>query len=104
MPDPKPPAHLTAAASTWWATVAGSYSLESHHLLTLTTAAEAWDRMHQARELLALEGVTYRNRFGDPCKHPAVSIEEAARVAFLRALRELDLDGEPQPDPRQRRR
>jgi P27 family predicted phage terminase small subunit len=104
MADVKAPGHLTPAAQEFWQATADNYSLEPHHLHLLTACCEAWDRMNGARTILADEGVTYRNRFGDPCKHPAVAIEQDARTAFMRALRELDLDGEPTPDPRIPRR
>jgi P27 family predicted phage terminase small subunit len=104
MSDPTPPGHLSRPAKKLWRTVIRDYQLDAHHLEMLSAALQAWDRMNEARELLAAEGVTYVDRFGAPRKHPAVSIEENARTAFLRALRELDLDGEPLPDPRLPRR
>jgi P27 family predicted phage terminase small subunit len=104
MSSPTPPAHLTRAAKKLWRQVLADYELDPHHLEMLAAALQAWDRMNEAREILAAEGVTYRDRFGAPRKHPAVSIEENARTAFLRSLRELDLDGEPLPDPRLPRR
>ncbi|MDQ5874487.1 MAG: P27 family phage terminase small subunit [Actinomycetota bacterium] len=80
------------------------YELERQHLRILQAALEAWDRMTEARETIAAEGATFHDRFGTPRKHPAIGIEENARTAFLRAMRELDLDGEPLPDPRPNRR
>jgi P27 family predicted phage terminase small subunit len=104
-PDgPTPPKHLTTATKKWWKGVVADYELEAHHVKLLTLAAEAWDRAQEARKILAADGPVYRNRFGAPCKHPAVSIEENARIGFARLIRELDLDGEPLPDPRPRRR
>ncbi|MEJ7714176.1 MAG: hypothetical protein WKF40_00095 [Thermoleophilaceae bacterium] len=49
---------------------------------------------------LAQHGTTYTDRFGQPRARPEVNIERDARIAFARLLRELDLDGEPAPDPR----
>ncbi len=69
----------------------------------LQLAAEAWDRACQARRILAREGLVYRDRFLKPRKHPAVSIEEGARLAFAKLLRELDLEGEPHPGYRRAR-
>jgi P27 family predicted phage terminase small subunit len=98
------PKHLTAATRRWWAVVVAEYDLEPHHLRLLQLAGEAWDRAAEARSILKCEGITYHDRFGAPRKHPAVSVEEAARMAFARILRELDLEGEPQPDVRPPRR
>ena len=104
MSTPRPPDHLSRATKAWWRSVVDEYDLEPHHLRLLALAGEAWDRAQEAREILAKEGVTYSDRFGAPRKHPAVSIEENARIAFARLVRELDLDGEPGPDPRPPRR
>ncbi len=99
---PQPPKHFSAEAREWWRRIVGDYELEEQHLKLLQLAAEAWDRAQQARRLLARQGLTYRDRFGKPRKHPGVSIEEGARLAFARLLRELDLEGEPHPGYRRR--
>jgi len=100
----KPPAHLTAPTKRWFAAVVADYALDEHHIRLLTLAAEAWDRTQEAREVIKAEGMTYSDRFRAPRKHPAVGIEESARIAFARLLRELDLDGDPTPDVRPPRR
>ena len=100
----RPPAHLRPTTKRWWSSVLADYALEAHHVRLLSLAGEAWDRAQQARELLAEAGPVYYDRFGAPRKHPAVSVEENARLAFARLVRELDLDGEPGPDPRMPRR
>jgi P27 family predicted phage terminase small subunit len=94
---PKPPKHLSRATRDWWRHVVESYELEPHHLRILQLACEAWDRATGARELLAKDGTVFRDRFGTPKKHPAVGIEEQARLAFARLVRELDLEGEVHP-------
>jgi len=101
---PKAPEWLEELTQTWWRSVVADYDLEEHHLRLLTLACEAWDRGQQARAQIANEGATYEDRFGAPRLHPAVTIEHNARIEFARLIRELDLDGEPGPDPRQKRR
>jgi len=98
------PSHLSRASAAWWRRVVGTYALEEHHERLLTLAAEAYDRASEARETLAAEGTYFTDRFGTPKSHPATSIERDARLAFARLIRELDLDGEPLPDPRPPRR
>ena len=93
------PNHLEPATARWFIGVLETYDLEAHHVRLLQAAAECWDRLQQARALLAEEGITIEGRFG-PKAHPAVAIERDSRLAFARLLRELDLDGEPGPDPR----
>jgi phage terminase small subunit len=94
---PTPPAHLRPDTRAWWREVVARYELEPQHLRLLRLAAEAWDRANQARRILAKRGLTYRDRFGQPRARPEVAIERDARMAFARLLRELDLEGEPNP-------
>ncbi len=96
---PRPPRHLTADTRAWWASVAGTFTLDKHHLAVLTVACEALDRGNEARERVAQDGAIYLTRFGEPRAHPSVAIERDARIGFLRALRELDLDIEPPKAP-----
>src|SRR5690625_7730683 len=89
---PKPPRHLRAPTRRWWSEVVEEYVLEPHHLRLLTLAAEAWDRGEEARKILAKEGLTFTDRFGQPKARPEVAIERDSRIAFARMLRELALD------------
>lgn len=98
------PSHLADPTATWWAKVVDAYELEDHHVRLLTLAAESWDRSQQAREAIAEHGLTYTDRFGQPHSRPEVNVERDARIAFARLMRELDLDGDPLPDPRPPRR
>lgn len=92
-PSIDPPAHLSAEAAAWWREVLRDYDLEPHHLRLLQAAAEAWDRMQQARKALADHGaLTFTDPNGNIRAHPCVAMERDARVAFARLVRELDLD------------
>ena len=88
----KAPAHLSGEVKKWYAQVIESYELEPHHLRLLQLAGESWDRCRQAREILDREGLTYQDRFDAPRTRPEVSIERDNRTAFVRIIRELDLD------------
>jgi len=96
----KAPEHLTKASRAWWSGIAAEYELEDHHLRLLTLAAEAWDRGQQARETLEESGAYYLNKAKEPRAHPAVAVERDSRIAYARLMRELDLDGYPEPDTR----
>jgi len=91
------PSHLSADAKRWWLSVVDGWEIDNHGVRLVTLAAEAWDRGVQARKLLAKEGITYHDRFGAPRKHPCISIEENARIAFARLVRELNLEAD-EPD------
>lgn len=76
------------------------YELEQHHERLLTAACGAWDRMTEAREAVAADGLTVEDRYGQLKPHPLLAVEKDSRIAFARLVREIDLDGEPAPDPR----
>lgn len=88
----KPPSHLSKAAAVWWREIANEWKLDPHHLKVLTAAAEAYDRMVEARKLVKKHGILIPNRFGELKQNPACNVERDSRTAFLRAVRELDLD------------
>jgi len=102
---PRPPAHLAKATRAWWSSVVATYEMQEHHLRLLTLAAEAWDRCQQAREALATAGsLTFTDRHGAIRPRPEISVEQQARIAFARLLRELSLDVEAPPESRPPRR
>lgn len=101
---PKPPEHLRDDTRRWWSGVVESFELEEHHLRLLTLAAESWDRCSEAREVLAREGLTYTDRFGQPHARPEVAIERDSKISFARLVRELSLDVEPPSEVRPPRR
>ena len=94
------PAHLSAGMRKWYASTEASYELDQHHRLLLQAAAEAWDRMADARAVLAKRGTTFDDRWGCPHPRPEIAIERDARVAFCRCLRELALDVSAPDEPR----
>jgi phage terminase small subunit len=87
-----PPKYLKPETKKWYIHVTENYELEPHHVRLLTLAAQAWDRVAEAREALARHGLTFEDRFGAPHARPEVALERDSRVAFARLIRELDLD------------
>ena len=75
------------------------WPLEPHHLKLLTIAAESWDRLTAAREIIDRDGMTFLDRLGHPRPRPEIAIERDCKISFMRALRELDLDLEPPTQP-----
>jgi P27 family predicted phage terminase small subunit len=102
--NPRAPGHLSEESRRFWAQVCRDYALQLPHFRLLQVALEAWDRMNEARAILDRDGIVTFDRYEKPKAHPAVTIERDSRLAFIRALRELDLEGEPLPDPRPTRR
>ena len=93
----KPPDHLSQDSKTFWTSTVGEYSLESHHLKILQCALEAWDEMVEAKRIVDAEGLIFVDRFGQPRPHPAAGLVLKARESFGRLMRQLDLEGEPNP-------
>jgi phage terminase small subunit len=88
---PGPPAHLSEPTQQWWRAIVSAYDFQPHHLRLLEAAAGAWDRAEQARETVQREGLTIATKHGRRT-HPCVNIERDAKLVFMRALTELDLD------------
>ena len=76
--------------------------LEPHHLTLLTQAAEALDRIANARRTLKTEGEYYVTRFAEHRAHPALAVVTSSSMLFAKLLRQLDLDTEPPPESHRR--
>jgi len=99
MKSRRAPQHLRPATRRWWRSVVADFDLDLHHLRLLQLACESWDRCEQAREILAVKGLTFDDRFGCPRARPEVAVERDTRLAFARLIRELDLDTEQVSEP-----
>jgi Phage terminase, small subunit len=90
-----PPLGLSGAAAAWWRATVEEFELEPHQIRTLSEAAFAWDRCQQARALVNHQGLVVQDASGELRAHPAVAIEHDSRIAYLRAMHQLDLDAAP---------
>ena len=86
------PKHLSVSTKAWWKSVTASYTMEPHHFHLLQLCCEARDMAEEARKILAKEGLTIRDRFGVPRRHPATAVLQDARLAFARLVRELGIN------------
>lgn len=77
----------------------GTFELDEHDRIILAAACEAADRAAEAKAAVDRDGITIEGRYG-PRAHPAIAIERDARLAMLRAIRELGLNLETTPTPR----
>lgn len=98
--SPKAPGHLRLQTRRWFEQILNDYELESHHLMLLTLAAEAWDRHLDAREVLSKKGMTFTDKFRNVKPRLEVMIERDSRNAFARMMRELRLEEPPPEAPR----
>lgn len=95
-----PPDHLSAETRAWWKQITADFNFEPHQYRTLQAACESWDRKEQARLALLRHGLTYEDAKGMVRARPEIMIERDNRIAYLRALRELDLEKAPPPELR----
>lgn len=88
--DPKPPRGLSREALSWRQRIIAGWVLDDAAVLILDTGLEAFDRMREAQRVIRRHGVILKGRV-----HPAVLVERDARLAMLRAIKQLGLDLEP---------
>lgn len=87
------PRHLSAEARGLYRNFVAEWNLDGAARLILMVALEAFDRMRGAQRLIKREGLTLKGR-----ANPAITVERDARLAMLRAVRQLNLDLEPLRD------
>jgi len=95
---PKPPKGLSPEAKSWWKKIVSGWELDEAGFLVLETALECFDRMRQAQKIVAKDGITATDRFGQVKVSPAVLVERDAKAGLLRALRAMNLQIEPLND------
>lgn len=89
----KPPTHLSAEGKKLWQRLFNDYALDdAAGLLLLQSACEAYDRLQEARKVLAKEGAVISDRWGQRKPHPAAGVERDARTQMHSALRLLKLE------------
>lgn len=89
-----PPQHLSLHMRRWVQSICDRYEIQEQHFKILVCAAEAWDRLQEARAVITRKGICYLDRFGAPRARPEICVERDSRTAFVRCLRELALENE----------
>jgi P27 family predicted phage terminase small subunit len=92
IPPAPPPEHLSGEMKRWWIAVEAKFELDDHHRYLLQAATESWDRMQQARQVIAENGISFADRFGNVRMRPEVRVENDAKLTFARLIRDLGLD------------
>lgn len=94
------PDHLSAPARELWERIRATYAItDEAGVLLLTTAMESWDRAKQAQGIIAKDGASVVDRWGQTKAHPMIAVERNAHAALLAALRALDLEVGPAKSP-----
>jgi P27 family predicted phage terminase small subunit len=90
-----PPRGYSPEARGLWRDVVGGWVLDPAALKILDVACRALIQDREAEKLVARDGLTILDRFGQPKLHPAATVSRDAKATFLKALRQLGLDLEP---------
>src|SRR5215813_420981 len=90
---PKPPETLSDEAKRWWRSIVEEFQVDdSAGVLLLQSALESFDDMRRAQAILAKEGMTIVDRWGQQKQHPATLVLRDSRNLMLRCLKQLNLD------------
>ena len=92
---PPAPRGLSAEAKTWWRKLNETYEFGDESLLLLQQALEALDELRAAQKILAREGITMRDRWGQRKTHPASIVARDSRSAMLKYFQAMHLNLEP---------
>src|SRR6266851_6687279 len=86
------PTHLSRESQEFYRKTVDYYELDSHHLLLLVKALEAFDVAEKCRKILDKEGLVYLDRFNAPRARPETKILNDSRNAVKNIFRELGFD------------
>jgi len=93
---PAAPVGISSEAREWWKKLTEAYVFaDPDSIMLLQSIMSCFDRVNQARALVEKEGLVVHNRFGEAQPHPALRVENAARDAMHRALKQLGLEEVP---------
>ena len=89
----------TRDARAAWREIVVAYSLDdAAGLMLLESALLAYERMHEARQIIDRDGLLVTGMGGATKQNPCVAIERDSRAGMLAALKSLNLDLEPLRD------
>src|SRR5438093_10252305 len=89
----KPPAAISQEAKNLWRKIISDFEVDDPAgLLLLQSALEAFDDMRKAQKIIAKDGITLKDRWGQKRQHPATLVLRDARNLMLRCLKQLNLD------------
>lgn len=78
-----------------WRKINSEFELSNTSQKILETSLLALQRMRQAEDILARDGLTSTDRFGQTRVHPLVLVERDSRHAFIKGISALGLSLEP---------
>lgn len=88
----KAPSHLGKTGTRLWKQVLSIYTFTDTELPILDILCTSADRISEARDLIAKEGICVQDRFGGSKQHPATLIEKDASARLIASYKALGLD------------
>ena len=82
---------LSPESQKLWQRISKKYEIAGQEPV-IQVMCETLDRLREAQLAILLDGLVITDRFGEKRPHPAIPIEEKARLAFLKYWRSLALD------------
>jgi P27 family predicted phage terminase small subunit len=96
---PDPPKHLRAKGRALWMEILEIWEMTPDSLAILLGACEVTDQAERAREILDREEPTFKNKAGEPVKHPAAVVMRDMLAERRAAIKQLNLETEPKRPP-----
>src|ERR1700680_3933788 len=90
----RPPSDLSETSKRWWKACLQTFDFQTVDLALLEEACRAYDRVLQARALIAEQGPFIQTHVGLK-QHPAVFLERDSVMLFSRLVRDLHLPSAP---------
>lgn len=94
------PVEFCDEAKTMWQEIQAGWILGPDGLPILRVACLSLSRYLEAEGILDEEGLYFTTASGQKKKHPMVEVSKNERAGFLAAMRQIDLQGEPEPPKR----
>ena len=92
----KIPKHLGKHGADLYQRIVNEFGIDdSGGLQLLLACCEALDRLRQVQEVIAKDGVTVQDRFGQVRPHPLLTVERDCRTQIISSIKNLNLDLEP---------
>ena len=85
------PKHLKVAGKEFYRKIAGQYPLTAAEVEVLIMACECLDEIADAQDIIASQGITYKDRFGEDRPRLQLKIIKDSRIVFNRMVKTLNL-------------
>src|SRR5579859_5336336 len=99
MPKPKPPSDLSPDAKKLWRQIYDVSDMDPAAVVMLDSLCEQWDRVREARKLVAKDGLVIQEKTAAGNTHhranPAVAIERDSMALVVRCWKALGFDQQP---------